>query len=69
MRHKCAEAFSKNSRKISKLAELINGARIISYEMGENNVSTHLFEKDGRIIRVSLDAETAEWTLKAGDNQ
>lgn len=67
--HKCAEAFSKNSRKISKLAELINGARIISYEMGENNVSTHLFEKDGRIVRVSLDAETAEWTLKTGDNQ
>lgn len=58
--HRCAAAFGRNSGKISRLADLLCGAKALSHEMGKDNISTHTFIKNGRRLTVKVNVETAE---------
>lgn len=58
--HECASAFEDRSDDLYNLAQVLYGTEVISYNIGEDNVSTHVYKKGEDTLVVKFDANTAK---------
>lgn len=50
--HACRELFEKKSGELNELAQMLSDAQPVSFEMGENGVSTHIFKKGRKTLKI-----------------
>lgn len=58
--HECTAVFERKSDELFDLAQKLYGAEVVSFEMGDDKISRHVFSKDGKKIVVRFDSGKAE---------
>lgn len=58
--HECAAAFENRSEDLYNLAQMLCGADVVSYEIGTDGISNHVYSKDGHKITVRFDSVKAK---------
>lgn len=61
--HACARLFEQRSDELYALATLLSGAKMLSYKMGDDGISEHVFEKSGQRLTIRVDSRTADVTV------